>query len=142
MSFKESLTQKYGELILDVKLKEKEQNFFLEITLNEKDLKKITKLSREISILLDEFENELPSNYFLDIMSVGVDFSIEKSDLKKYIGKYIEILTIAENKYVKGILFQVEEKFIILKVNFKGQFRKKSYDIENIKKYQKVLNKK
>ncbi|WP_192805346.1 hypothetical protein [[Mycoplasma] mobile] len=139
MTYKEKLLEKYPDLIYEITWTKEKDDSFLQITLNENNLEKITEYSKEISNILDNYEKELPSKYFLDISSRGINLSIQKENLDNYLEKYIEISLVNETKKIKGILWEIKNETIILKVNFKGQFRKIEYKKNNINLIEEVI---
>ena len=103
----------------------------LAVTLDEKmNMDEIEAVSEKISKLLDEHEDELPDNYFLDVSTVGAERPIRnEEELFKAIGEYIYVKSGKEEYY--GTLSSYHDGILELKV--KDKTREKDVQIEYAK---------
>ena len=106
----------------------------LEVLLDEKmSMEDIEKTSDELSGLLDEYDEELPDKYFLDVSTVGVERPIRnEEELKEAIGNYIYVKT-AKNEYY-GDLVSYEDGVLKLSVKDKTRMKIIEVDYKEIKK--------
>jgi ribosome maturation factor RimP len=83
-----------------------------------------TRVSRELSRLLDGHESLIPGNYRLEVSSPGVERPLVKPrDYQRYAGREVKVGTrapIAERKNFTGVLLGLHEDHIRLRVE-KGE---------------------
>ncbi len=106
----------------------------LEVLLDEKmSMEDIEKISDELSGLLDEYDEELPDKYFLDVSTVGVERPIRnEEELKEAIGNYIYVKTAKYEYY--GDLVSYEDGVLKLSVKDKTRMKIIEVDYKEIKK--------
>lgn len=107
---------------------------FLDIELDEKDLKIIENRTKIILKILNEIDKS-NEKYFLNVFSCGTEKEILKKNLREHLGEYIYIKTkktlLKKNEW-EGYLKNVVENEIEMLVNNKGRFQKLKVDISDI----------
>ncbi len=106
----------------------------LSVLLDEKlNMDELEAISKEISDLLDGYEDEFEDNYFLDVSTVGAERPIRNAEeLKDALGQYIYVKT-KENEYY-GILTSFKEGILNLKVTEKTKEKDVSVEYRKTKK--------
>jgi len=100
------------------------------------NLDDITKVSSEISTLLDEHDF-IDGGYVLDVSSLGIEKPIDIKNLKKYEGQYVNVHTTHPYKgesYLEGTLEKVDEETIDLVYFIKGKKTKATLEIKYLDK--------
>lgn len=94
-------------------------------------VKDCTRVSREISVWLDE-QDFLPDAYTLEVSSVGAD-SVLKNPLQfyKHIGREIKLET-SEGETLQGILSKIESDILTLNIKIKEKVKKGNVLVKEI----------
>ncbi len=134
MDIKNNLIEKFGAVISKAFIEKEASNTFLRVELDEKNLDTIIKISKEISIYLDEIDY-LEDDYFLDVYSSGTEKSIEIENAKDHIEDNVLVSVnevIKGQKSFEGTLLEVDQDSLLIRWNAKGQFRKQKIEFKNI----------
>lgn len=130
---KESLTRdllSLGYNLYDLTYSKNEK--ILQILIDKKmDLKEVESLSRKISKLMDDYDDEL-DEYILDVSSVGIERPIRDYDeLKKALNSYIFLKT-KESK-AEGKLIDLKDKILTLESKDKNIKKEIKFNYDDIK---------
>lgn len=106
----------------------------LEVTLdNDLDMDGLTDTSNLLSAFMDDYADEFPDNYVLDVHTVGVERPIRNEDeLKKAIGSYVCVKT--EEKEYLGTILDYTEGIIHMECKDKTRNVNVSVDYSKTKK--------
>ena len=106
----------------------------LRVLLDEKlNMDELEEISKEISDLLDGYEDEFEENYFLDVSTVGVERPIRnEKEVKDALGEYIYVKT--KDKEYYGVLTSFTDGIMNLKVTEKTKEKDVSVDYKKTKK--------
>ncbi|RIV16820.1 ribosome assembly cofactor RimP [Mycoplasmopsis gallopavonis] len=133
MDYKKILSEQFPDAILDAKLINGASPI-LEITVDTKDLNDVENYSRKIYAFL-ETQSWFKDDYALEVLSKGTDLVLDKNNLTQSLGQMIKIKTYKSfeglNSFVAELLEDKAEE-IVVKWNKKGQFRKITFNKENI----------
>ena len=104
------------------------------VLLDEKmDMDQIEKVSSQVSDLLDQYEDDLPDNYFLDVSTVGAERPIRnEEELKAALNEYIYVKTKDSEYY--GTLTSYKNGVMNLKVQDKTREKDVSVEYAKAKK--------
>lgn len=90
-------------------------------------MEELETVSGEISVLLDQYEDEFDDNYFLDVSTVGAERPIRnEQELEKAIGSYI-FIRYKDGEYYGDLLDCADGK---AKLEVRDKTRKKQIEIE------------
>lgn len=102
----------------------------LDETLNMDQLEKV---SNDISVFLDQYEDEFKDNYFLDVSNVGAERPIRnESELLEAVNKYIYVKTNKQEYY--GYLKDYDKGIMTLQVKDKNRSKDIQIDYKDAKK--------
>lgn len=102
----------------------------LDETLNMDQLEKV---SNEISVFLDQYEDEFKDNYFLDVSNVGAERPIRnESELLEAVNKYIYVKANKQEYY--GYLKDYDKGIMTLQVKDKNRSKDIQIDYKDAKK--------
>ena len=102
----------------------------LDETLNMDQLEKV---SNEISLFLDQYEDEFKDNYFLDVSNVGAERPIRnESELLEAVNKYIYVKANKQEYY--GYLKDYDKGIMTLQVKDKNRSKDIQIDYKDAKK--------
>ena len=106
----------------------------LSVLLDEKlNMDELEDISKEISDLLDRYDDEFEDNYFLDVSTVGAERPIRNEDeVKDALGEYIYVKT--KDKEYYGVLISFKDGIMNLKVTEKTREKDVSVDYRKTKK--------
>ena len=106
----------------------------LSVLLDEKlNMDELETVSKEISDLLDGYEDEFEDNYFLDVSTVGAERPIRNDEeLKEAVGQYIYVKTKGNEYY--GTLISFKDGILNLKVTEKTKEKDVSVEYRKTKK--------
>lgn len=131
---KEELISKFGNLILDLEISEKEQMIIARIDVT--DLVSVEKWTDKIYDFLDQKYN-IGENYAFSLESKGEEIEVKINDLNSFLNKKLRFALKKDFKghsiYV-GELLENNEDDILIKWNDHGQFKKIKLQKENIEK--------
>lgn len=104
------------------------------VLLDEKmDMDQIEKVSSQVSDLLDQYEDDLPDNYFLDVSTVGAERPIRnEEELKAALNEFIYVKTKDSEYY--GTLTSYNNGVMNLKVQDKTREKDVSVEYAKAKK--------
>ncbi|MGL4343486.1 MAG: hypothetical protein ACRCRZ_02895 [Metamycoplasmataceae bacterium] len=129
------LIEKINFKINSIQLNKRDNALFLDIEIPCSSLEEIVEKSKLISNILDS-ENILEKeNYFLNIYSSGTEKEIGWDELTNHLNKNIFIKlrrNIFKSHQWEGILIDLNEKELILKINIKGLLAKRTFLREDI----------
>ena len=95
-------------------------------------LERLEEVSREISDILDRYEDEFEDNYFLDVSTVGAERPIRNmEELSKAVGSYV-FMKDDKNEYY-GDLMNVQDGMIRLQVKDKNRTKTVELSADDIK---------
>lgn len=102
----------------------------LDETLNMDQLEKV---SNDISVFLDQYEDEFKDNYFLDVSNVGAERPIRnESELLEAVNKYIYVKANKQEYY--GYLKDYDKGIMTLQVKDKNRSKDIQIDYKDAKK--------
>lgn len=119
-----------GFSLSEISLRKNGKDLCLSIIIDRKeeiDLEAISKVSDEISKILDE-KDPIKSNYILDVSSLGIEKPIPIENLKEYQGSYVNIhLThpLDGENILEGEIMDINDKTLIIAYKVKTRLVKK-----------------
>jgi len=126
------MLEKEGLKVFEITYHKNDQT--LCVLLDEKmDMDQIEKVSSQVSDLLDQYEDDLPDNYFLDVSTVGAERPIRnEEELKAALNEYIYVKTKDSEYY--GTLTSYNNGVMNLKVQDKTREKDVSVEYAKAKK--------
>jgi ribosome maturation factor RimP len=126
------MLEKEGLKVFEITYHKNDQT--LCVLLDEKmDMDQIEKVSSRVSDLLDQYEDDLPDNYFLDVSTVGAERPIRnEEELKAALNEYIYVKTKDSEYY--GTLTSYNNGVMNLKVQDKTREKDVSVEYAKAKK--------
>ncbi len=126
------MLEKEGLKVFEITYHKNDQT--LCVLLDEKmDMDQIEKVSSQVSDLLDQYEDDLPDNYFLDVSTVGAERPIRnEEELKAALNEYIYVKTKDSEYY--GTLTSYKNGVMNLKVQDKTREKDVSVEYAKAKK--------
>ncbi len=119
--FDVELVKEFGYLILRVSIDKK----------NGIDVDELAKVNEYLSDKLDQYDKDMPE-YMLEVCSPGAEKPLRNiEEIKESIGSYVHVEIL--NMIYEGILEDVLDNNLTLKINAKGRFKKVVVQYENIK---------
>lgn len=107
--------------LYDVKVKREFNMSILEIKLDKENLTS-EGLSEMTEIILDEINDLIPDDYYLEVSSPGAERELRTlEEVKKHIGHYIKVVSDKFNE--EGMLEKVQDDVLFVKINMKGRFK-------------------
>lgn len=133
----EPVLEKNKVSLYEITYEKEGSNNFLRIYIEREnfdmDLDTCTSVSEEISALLDK-NNIIGEEYFLDVGSSGKERELKNNDdYKKALGMYVRV-KLKNNDEYEGIIENVLENSLKIKVNKKGLIKKIEIKFENIER--------
>ncbi len=122
---------KNGYKLFDVEYHANDQT--LSVVFDEEfDMAGLEKVSQEVSDLLDPYEDEFASQYFLDVSTVGIERPIRnEEELKAAVGQYVYVRCKEEEYY--GDLLSYAEGMMELQVRDKTRTKNISLAYADVK---------
>ena len=122
-----------GYQIYDISYHKKDQT--LSVLFDEQlSLDEIEERSALISAFLDDYEEEFPDQYLLDVSTAGAERAIRDEDeLKQALGGYIFVKDKEKNEYT-GTLKSYDEGIMVLEVMDKNRTREVTVPYANVRK--------
>lgn len=116
-----SLVKEFGYLILRVLLDKK----------GGIDLETLSLANEYLSERIDQYDSDMPE-YMLEVSSPGAEKELRnREEMIESLGMYVHVET--PNMIYEGILEEVLEDSVILKINVKGRFKKQAIKNEEMK---------
>lgn len=117
---------------------------FLDIELPDTNLKSIEEKIKIISSIIDEIDDKVHENYYLNVFSSGTEKEINLKDINLFINASVNIKTHVpyfDKHQWDGQILENNNEFLILKINNKGKIQKVKIlkkDINKIKTTAKI----
>lgn len=125
----EPIAQKNGCFVYDVEFVKEGGLYYLRIYIDREegvDLDMCEKVSREISVLLDE-SDPISQNYYLEVSSPGIERKLRTPEhFKRYIGSVVDVglyKTLNGSKLLTGVLSEFVEDEISVKMTDESVIR-------------------
>ncbi len=118
--------------LYDLKTKKEFNLSILEVSLDGDNLDSEL-LSKMNELILDEINDFLPEDYYLEVSTAGAERELRSlDDVKKHVGSYIKIVSDKYND--EGTLEKVEDNILFIKINIKGRFKVVEVPYEDLNK--------
>lgn len=112
---------------------QKNDSIFSILLDNKLNMEEIEKISEELSVFMDKYDEDFPQNYFLDVSCVGAEKPIRNiEELNNAIGEYIFVKT--KDKECYGVLKCFENNILTLLTKDKNRDKQVMIDYADVKK--------
>ena len=121
-------------VLYDVDVVKEDGNLILRILIDNPsgliDLNALAEANEYVSDRIDKYDADMPE-YMLEVSSPGAERELRTNeDILKSIEKYIHVET--PNMIYEGVLKEVSEEEIIVRINLKGRFKNQSINRKEI----------
>lgn len=117
----ENKIKEFDLTVYDLKTKREFNMSILEINLDGDNLDSEL-LGKMSEIILDEINDLIPDDYYLEVATPGAERELRSLDeVIKHVGSYIKLVSDKYNEV--GTLEKVENGLLFVKINIKGRFK-------------------
>ncbi|MBQ9900123.1 MAG: hypothetical protein IJM36_03220 [Acholeplasmatales bacterium] len=121
-------------VLYDVDVVKEDGNLILRILIDNPsgliDLNALAEANEYVSDRIDKYDADMPE-YMLEVSSPGAERELRTNeDILKSIEKYIHVET--PNMIYEGVLKEVSEEEIVVRINLKGRFKNQSINRKEI----------
>ena len=121
-------------VLYDVEIVKEDGNLILRILIDNPsgliDLNALAEANEYVSDRIDKYDADMPE-YMLEVSSPGAERELRTNeDILKSIEKYIHVET--PNMIYEGVLKEVSEEEIVVRINLKGRFKNQSINRKEI----------
>lgn len=121
-------------VLYDVEIVKEDGNLILRILIDNPsgliDLNTLALANEYVSSRIDKYDGDMPE-YMLEVSSPGAERELRTNeDILKSIEKYIHVET--PNMIYEGVLKEVNEEEIVVRINLKGRFKNQSINRKEI----------
>ena len=122
-------------VLYDVEIVKEDGNLILRILIDNPsgliDLNTLAEANEYVSARIDKYDGDMPE-YMLEVSSPGAERELRTNeDILKSIEKYIHVET--PNMIYEGVLKEVNEEEIVVRINLKGRFKNQIINRKEIK---------